>query len=239
MNPSQHSLNRIYIAAAAIVCIAAVTMRLTVPEGLELYVNNGLTLPAFRYGLLFALIACGMILSDESRPLALAANLAVFVAALWFGHQRAEAIILSSVTVTELVLGYPVVTSTMGMITGATLLLPLGARRWLVPFVCAICGFGFGLFIIMESPFDYFYRWFSVSAALGGMAVVIASIALTSSVRRIIAGSSLAIAERIFGSWLIAASLLLAALAFFPQPAVEPDPMSTVFPDLFNPPEPQ
>jgi len=235
VNPSRRGLYAVYLAAAICVCGIAVGLRLSVPEEVADYVSKGFLLPFFRYGLLFALIACGVVLSGESRPIALIANLAVLVSALWFGLHRAETIVLSYEALVELILRYPVLVTAMGMITGGALLFPLRLRRWLAPFVSAGCGLGLGLFIILESPLDYYYGWFSSAGGLGGLAVIIASIALANGARRICASASLAVAERIFASWLIAASLLLAALAIVPQRSFESEPMSTPIPDRIEP----
>ncbi|WP_419913697.1 hypothetical protein [Hoeflea sp.] len=208
-------------------CSVAVFLRLSVPEEVTDYVGNGLMLPAYRYSLLFALIGCGIMLSGEQRPIALVGNLAVLAATLWFALQWAEPIILPFRALAELIVRYPVVASAMGMGAGIALLFPLQTRRWLTPFVCAISGFCLGLFIILESPFDYYYYWFSTAGGLSGMAVIIVSIALANGARQLVAGATFAIAERIFGSWLIAASLLLTALTVMPQRSAEPAPRET------------
>ncbi|MDA7949644.1 MAG: hypothetical protein MPJ78_19485 [Hyphomicrobiaceae bacterium] len=229
--PSRRGLCAVYIASALIVGAIAVGLRLSVPEEVTGYVTNGLMLPAFRYGLLFPLIACGVILSGECRPIALIANLSILTSALWFGLQRAETIVLLYEPLVELIIGYPVLTTAMGMTTGGALLLPLRARKWFVPFVCAICGLCVGLFIIVESPADYYDGWFLWAAGLGCMAVVVVSMAFSDGARRIYAGSGLAVAGRIFGSWLIAASLMLAALAIVPERSLDYEMMSIESPD--------
>lgn len=229
-NPSRRDLEAVCIAAAIIVVSIAVGLRLSVPEEIADYVGNGLMLPAFRYGLLFPLIACGFILSGE-RTVALVANLAVLASALWFGLQRAEPIVISHEQLAGLIVRYPVLTAAMGVTSGGALLLPIRARQWLVPVVSASCGLCLGLSIILESPGDYYSGWFSSAGGLGGMAVVIASIAVAGSAQRIGSGSWLAVAGRILGSWLIAASLMLAALAIVPKRPLESAPMPTAIPD--------
>ncbi|MBX2805418.1 MAG: hypothetical protein KTR19_05575 [Hyphomicrobiales bacterium] len=217
MTRSRRGLYAVYIIAAIIVCSLAAGLWLSVPEDIADYVNNGLMLPVFRYGLLFALIAYGVILSGERNPVLLVANFAVFASTLWFGLQRAEYIVVTYESFVDLIIRFPVVTTAMGMIAGIALLFPVRARRWLLPIVSACYGLGLGLFVLLESPLDYYYDWFAFSGGLSGMAVIIASIALANGVQQICTRSSFAIAERIFGSWLIAASLLLAALAIAPQ----------------------
>jgi len=217
------------------VCSTAVGLRLSVPEEIANYVSNGLMLPAFRYGLLFALIACGVILSGERHPIVLVVHLTVLASALWFGLQQAEPIVASYEPLAELIVRYPVLTTVMGMTTGGALLLPHRVRRWFAPFVSASCCLCLGLFTILESPVDFNYGWFATAGGLGGIAVVVASIALAAGARRLFARSWLAIAGRIFGSWLIAASLLLAALAIMAKRPLEPALMPTAIPDGIEP----
>lgn len=231
MNPSRRGLRAVYVAAAILLCCIAVGLRLSIPEGIEDYVSSGFTIPAFRYGLLFALIACGVVLSGEHRPIALAAHLAVFASALWFGLQRVEPIILAYDPLAELIVGYPILATAMGLTTGGTLLLPLKARRWLMPFVSASCGLGLGVSMILESPIDYYSGWFSWAGGLSGMAVVIASIALTDGTQLICPGPWLIIAGRILGSWLIAASLMLVALAIVQERSPESAPTRIEIPN--------
>lgn len=237
MIPAGRVRYTVYVAAATIVCGITLGLSLSVPEEVAHYVSNGLMLPAFRYGLLFTMIACGMVLSGERSPLALAAHLAILASAVWFGLHGAEAIVVSYEALAELIVLYPVLTTAMGVITGAALLVPVRARRWLVPFVSAGCGLGLGLFVILESPFDYYSDWFSSSGGLGGMAVVIASSALADVVKRAFDGSWFPVAERIVGSWLIAASVMLAALAVVAKRPLDFPPMPTISPDDIDVPQ--
>ncbi|MEM9107156.1 MAG: hypothetical protein AAGC96_16010 [Pseudomonadota bacterium] len=234
MNASLGGLGKVYIIAAFALFSIAISTRLSVPVEVADYVNNGLMLPIFRYGLLFALIAYGIVLSGEFRPGALVIHLGIFTFVLWFGLRWAEPIILPYEDLTQLIINYPVATTAMGIVIGIALLLPLPKRRWLVPFVSAICGFCLAVFILLESPFDFQYAWFTFSSGLGCLAVVVASIILTNGARRILSNSVIAIAERICGSWLIAASLLLGALAFFPQQPPDPASLSTTSPSPFD-----
>ena len=230
MKSSRLDIHAVCFAAAIILGSIAVGMRLTVPEEIADYVSNGLLLPAYTYSLLFPLIACGFVLAGE-RPSVLVSSLAVLVSTLWFALQQMETMIFSDKQLALLILGYPVLATTMGLTAGSALLLPLRTRRWLVPVVCASCGLGLGHSIVLESPGDYHSSWFSSAGALGGMIVVFTSIALAGAVERIGAGSWLVVASRILGSWLIAASLMLAAIAFLSKPSSETLPMPTTSPD--------
>lgn len=230
-SPSHRGLNAVCFAAAILVCGIAAGLHLSVPDEIADYVSNGLVLPAYRYGLLAILIACGLILSSERHPIALAAHLVVFALAIGFGLRWVEPLVLSHEPLAEFIVGNPVLTTAMGMITGIALILPLRARWWCVPFVSASCGIGLGLFMVLESPFDYNAGWYSLAGGLGGLAVVVVSIALADCARRMIAGSWLPVAERIIGSWLIAASLMLAALAVVTDGSLEIAPLLTEDPD--------
>ena len=209
----------VYVTTGILLCGGAVALVLSVPNVVSSYISNGLLLPVFRYGLLFSLIACGIVLSSEHRPFALVANLALFALALWFGVQQAGALVLLYEPLTALIVTYPVLTPAMGLTAGAALLLPLNMRRWLAPIVCAICGASAGLFILLESPpvNTHFNGWFASAAGCGCMVVLVASLALSDGVRQFSSGSWSAISVRIFASWLIAASLMLAALAIIPK----------------------
>ena len=240
MNPCaadhpQAGLYAVYTAAAISVCGVAAGLHLMVPDEVADYVSNGLMHPVFRYGLLFSLIACGVALSGGRRPLALAAHLAILASATWFGLHWGEPVVLLHQTLTELIVRYPVLAAAMSVTAGSALLLPLSARKWLLPFVSAICGLGLSLSVILDSPVDFYADWFSSAGGTGGLAVVLASIILTDSVRRICAGSWLTIAERILGSWLIAASLMLAALAFLPERPPDTEPFPSLIPDEIDP----
>lgn len=221
MNASRYTTDAVCYVATCIVMVGLVGVTLSAPKEVADYVPNGFILPATRYSLLFPLIACGLVLYGD-RPSATAACLAVFVSTLWFGVEQADAIFLSTDPFALLFLKYPIGPTVMGLTAGSALLLPQWARHWFVPVVCAICGLGLGLAIGMEGPGGDFSPWFSSAAGLGAMFVIIASMALASGARWVGASSYLLIAGRILGSWLIAASLMLAALAFFPKPPIEP-----------------
>lgn len=231
MNPSRRGLYAVYIVAAIIVASIAVGLQLSVPLEVEEYVTNGLMLPAFRYGLLFPLAAYGVILSGEYRPIVLVSHFAIFLLALWFGLQMAADIILLYEPLVELMINYPVTTTALAMAVGGALILPCRARRWILPLISAICGLGLGLSVILESPFDEYYGWFTSAGGLGGVAVIVGSIPLGHVARRICSVDAITIVERISGSWLIAASALLAALAMVPQPPLEHEPVPTEIPD--------
>ncbi len=231
----QGGLYAVYATAALIVCGVAVGLRLTVPENVADYVTNGLMLPVFRYGLLLSLIACGIALSGGGHPIALAAHLAILAAATWFGLHQAESIVLEYEALAELIGGYPVLAAAMCVAAGSALLVPSSARKWLLPLVSAICGVGLGLTVILYSPLDYHAEWFFWAGGTGGLAVVLGSIVLAGGVWRVCAGSWLTVAERILGSWLIAASLMLAALTFQPQRPLETEPVPQTTPDEFGP----
>ena len=222
---SQRNLYAVYLAVALIAGGIAVGLQASVPEEIADYVSNGFTLPVFRYGLLFPLIACGVILSGERQPIALVVHLGIFVSAIWLGIEWAGPIVYWQVPWGGLIAKYPVLTTVMGLVTGGALLLPLRARRWLVPVVSASCGLGLGLSIDMESPGDYYPGWFSSAGGLGGIAIVIASSALAGGAQRIDSGSWFVVGGRILGSWLIAASLMLGALALVPTRPIEPVPI--------------
>lgn len=234
MNSLQRGYYAVCFAAAFIVCGVAISLRMSVPIELADYVDNGLMLSLFRYGLLFALIAYGVVLSGEDRPVTLVIHLSVFTLGVWVGLEWVEPIVLSYPSLTDVIIRYPVLATAMSMITGICLLLPLRARTWLIPLVSAVSGTGLGMFILLESPFDYFYAWFSFSAGLGAIAVVITSTVLFSIARRFFSSTTFTIAERIVGSWLIAASLLLAALAIVPEPAAQLEPLSTPDASVFD-----
>ena len=234
----QCGLYVVYAIAAVIVCGVAAGLRLMVPEEFVDYVTNGLMLPVFRYGLLLSLIACGIALSGGRRPMALTAHLAVLASAIWFGLNWAEPIVLSYQTLAELISGYPILSAAMSMAAGSALLLPISVRKWFLPFVSAICGAGLGFSVILYSPLDYDAHWFSWAGGTGGLAVVLASIFLADSARRFCAGAWLTIAERILGSWLIAASLMLAALAFLHQRSLETAPVPPISPHGIDAPQP-
>ncbi len=231
LNSSRRGLYAVYVTAAVNVCVLAVGLHLWVPEDFAGYVSNGFTLPAFRYGLLASLIALGVVLSGEHRPTMLVAHLAIFISTLGFGLRQAESVVVSYEPLAELVVNYPVISTIMGMATGSALLLPRRGRRWLVPFVSAICGVGLGLFVVVEGPLDYYYGWFTSAGGLSGTAIVVVTTALANGVRRMCTGVWLAIAGRIFGSWLIAASLLLAALAVVAKRPLDPGSVPTGIPD--------
>lgn len=234
MNSLQRGYYAVCFAAAFIVCGVAVSLSLSVPVELADYVDNGLMLPLFRYGLLFALIAYGVVLSGEHRTVTLVIYLSVFTLGVWVGLEWVEPIVLSYPSLTDMIIRYPVLTTAMSMITGICLLLPLGTRTWLVPLVSAVSGTGLGMFILLESPFDDFYAWFSFSAGLGAIAVVLTSTVLFSIARRFLSSTTFTIAERIVGSWLIAASLLLAALAIVPLPPSQLEPLPTPDASVFD-----
>ncbi|MEO0810144.1 MAG: hypothetical protein AAFW82_05805 [Pseudomonadota bacterium] len=230
---SRYSPDTIYFAIAIVLGITTAGMYLLVPEEIADYVSNGFMLPALSYSLLLPLTACGFVLSSE-RPVALAANLAVLISTLWFGFQWAETIIFSDEQSVLLILGYPIVATTMALTTGGALLLPLSVRRWLVPVVCAICGLGLSLSVVIESPGDDYSGWFLSAGSTGGMAVVITSIVLVSRVKGIGANPWFTIAERILGSWLIAASLMLVTLATMPKRPYKPPTAPLTIPDGIN-----
>ena len=216
-----HPRTGIYVVQTiAILClfVGAVSLQLMVPVQVVDYVSNGIALPVFRYGLLLSLIASGIALSGPRRPIVLAIHLSVLALATWFGLAWAEAIVLSYKPFADFVAGYPVVTAAMSMTAGVLLLCPLRTRKWILPFLSGICGTGLGLSVILESPYDGYTHWFSWAGGIGGLAIVLASIILADIVRQFYAGSWLTIAERILGSWLIAASLMLAALPFQQRP---------------------
>ncbi len=229
--PLNRGLGIVYIAAATVICGISIGLRLSVPIEVAHYVDNGLTLPIFRYGLLFALIACGVVLSGERRPIALISHLAVLVTAVCFGLQKVEAIVVTYQPLLQLIIGYPVVTMAMGMTTGCALLVPPRIRIWLFPIVAAYCGLGLGVFVVLESPLDTYYGWFSLAGGIGGVAVVIASIAVTDGARRVFTKSSFAVTERILGSWLVAASLLLAALTIALQRPLDSEQLPAAGPN--------
>lgn len=231
MNPSQRGLYIVYNAVALIVWSIGIGLVLSVPLVVEDYVKNGLLLPAFRYGLLFPLIACGIILSAEYRPFVLISHLAVLILAVWFGLEIAVDIILLYEPLVELMVNYPVLTTGLAMAMGGALLLPLRSRRWITPLVSFVCGLGLGLFVILESPFDDHYRWFTWAGGLGGLVVIIVSIPLGHGARQICSDQVMTIVERIFGSWLIAAGALLAALAILPQPPFLFEPLPAEIPE--------
>ncbi|MEM7775847.1 MAG: hypothetical protein AAF732_09580 [Pseudomonadota bacterium] len=216
MNASQHTRDAIILAAAIIVTGSVIIMRLWVPEDVASYVRHGLLLPVLKYSLLLPLIACGCILSSE-RPAVLFPSLVVLAATLWLGLRWAEPTVLSDQQLAVLLVRYPVLATTTGVAAGCALLLPPRARRWLVPLVCAICGFGLSLSIALESPGDDYSGWFSSAGGLGGIIVVIASIALAGTVQQFGSSAWLSVGGRILGSWLIAASLMLAGSAVVPQ----------------------
>lgn len=230
-NCAKRGLFAVYIAAVIIVSGIAIGLRLSVPEEVANYVGDGLLLPVFTFGLLFPLIACGVILSGERRPIALVAHLAALSSAIWLGLEWAGPNVLWHEPWGGLIVKYPVLTTAMGLITGGTLLLPLWARRWLFAVVSVSCGLGLGLSIDLESPGDYYSGWFSSAGAIGGMAVVIASTALAGGAQRIGSGYWLVIAGRILGSWLLAASLMLAALSFVPKRPIAPLPVPMGIPE--------
>ncbi len=211
MNSSPHHLNAICLGAIIIVGGVAIGMRLMAPEVAADYVSNGFWLPGARYGLLLPLIACGFILASE-RPVALVAGLAVLATTLSFGLNWAETIFLADKELSLLILRYPVLATALGVTTGIALLLPLWARGWLAPVVYASCGLGLGLSVVLESPGDFYAGWFTWAGGIGGLAIVIVSLALVNCMRWLGAGSGLTVAGRILGSWLLAASLMLFAL---------------------------
>ncbi len=220
---SLNGRDRVCIAAGVILLCIAVFLWLSVPEPFAFYVHNGLMLPVFRNSLLFMLIGCGIVLSRVSHSTSLAAYLAILGSALWFGLHHTEAFVLSNGRLTKLVENYPIMTTSMGIVIGVTLLCPFWLCRYLVPLMCICCGLSVGLLIILESPLDDNYLWFSWASGLGGMLVVLATAILINGARRICSNTSLVVVERIFGSWLIAASILLAALAIMPLRALEPE----------------
>ena len=234
----QGGLYAVYTAAAIIVCGIAAGLRLMVPEAVGDYVTNGLMFPVFRYGLLLSLIACGIALSCGRHPLALAAHLAILASSTWFGLHQAESIVLECETLAQLIGGYPVLAATMSVAAGSALLLAPSVRKWLLPFLSAICGVGLGLTVILYSPLDYHAEWFFWAGGTGGLAVVLASIVMADGVWRNFAGSWLTVAERILGSWLIAASLMLTALAFLTPRPLENEPMPPATPDEIDPMQP-
>ena len=231
-------LYAVYAAAAVIVCGVAAGLLLMVPEVVGDYVTNGLMFPVFRYGLLLSLIACGVALSGGRHPLALAAHLALLASGTWFGLHQAESIVLEYETLAQIIGGYPVVAATMSVAAGGALLLPPSARKWFLPVLSAICGVGLGLMVILYSPLDYFAEWFFWAGGTGGLAVVLASIVLADGVWRNFAGSWLTVAERILGSWLIAASLMLTALAFLTPLPLEDETLPPVTPEEIDPLQP-
>ncbi len=223
MNPfsAQHAqvgVHVVYIGAILIIFAGAVSLQLLVPIEVVDYVSNGITLPVFRYGLLLSLIACGIALSGRNRPLALVLHLVTLTAATWFGLHWAEPIVLSHKRLSEIIAGYPVLAAAMSMTAGSALLVPFSARKLLLPILSLVGGLGLGLSVILESPYDGDAHWFSWAGGIGGLAIVLSSIILTDAVRQFCAGSWLTIAERILGSWLIAASLMLAALSLQQRP---------------------
>lgn len=211
--------NIVYIAAAIVLLGSLVALYLMVPDVVSGYVSNGLTLPVYRYGLLFPLIACGLVLSYEHRPILVLAGIVLLALTLWFGVQQLGKFVLLYEPLAALVVTKPVLTPAMGMATGAALLVPTRTRRWLVPVVCAICGLAAGLFILLESPpvYVYYNGWFAGAAAISCICVVITATVLSDFGGRILSGSQFVIAERICASWLIAASVMLAALAIIPK----------------------
>jgi len=230
-NTSRRGLYAVYLTAVIGICSCAAGLRLTVPEEISGYVSNGFMLPVFRYGLLCMLIACGVVLTSARDFLGLFASLAIFTSTLWLAIQLAEPVVLFYEPLAELITTHPVLIPTMGITTGGTLLLPLRARRWFNPFVSTICGLAVGLFITLESPGTYDSDWFSSASALGCMTVVIASTAMSDIARRFFDDSWLRVAGRIFGSWLIAASLMLGAITIVPERSLESELMSTESPD--------
>lgn len=227
MISSRYHGDAICLAAAVVVGCLALELRISVPEEITDYVSNGFMLPAYRYGLLFPLAASGIALSGE-RPAVLAVGFAVFSLALWFGLQSAEFVIYQySEELTALLARRPLIATTMGMTAGVALVIPQYARQWFVPIVTACCGYGLGLSIIVESPVDYLSGWFSSASALGGMSMLIASIVLARALQQLCSRSVSAIAVRILGSWLIAASIMLAALAFVPMRQLDPTQEAT------------
>lgn len=236
--PASHpraGLYAVYLVALLTVFGLAIGLQLAAPFDVVDYVSTGFTLPVFRYGLLLSLIACGVAISTGANPGSLAVHLAILAVTTCFALVWAEPIVLSFKTLTDIIARAPVVAAAMSMAAGSALLLSFSARQWLRPCVSAICGIGLGVSVILESPYDYYANWFAWAGGAGGLAIVVASIILTDHVRLSFHGSKLIIAERILGSWLVAASLMLAALSFLPPRPVEIPSIPSLSLDENNP----
>ncbi|MEL6361260.1 MAG: hypothetical protein AAFR21_09240 [Pseudomonadota bacterium] len=233
MKSSHISPEAVCLAAAILIGCIAIGMRLMAPAVGAGYVSNGFMLPASRYSLILPLIACGFVFSGD-RPVALGASLTAFVSTLWLALCYTETLFISLDGLIAYTLGSPFVTTSMALAAGSALLLPPAARQWLAPLVGAICGSGLGLSIGPESPGDDYSGWFLAAGGLGGMGIVIASIAMARTIRQIGNDPLLTIIGRILGSWLIAASLMLAALALVPKRPINLSPLPAAFPDSIN-----
>lgn len=224
----------VYVATAVLVGGSALGMWASVPEKIAGYVTQGLMLPASRYGLLFPLAACGIILADVRRPIALAAHFTVLASAFWTGLKWAGPLYVFEEPWVSLLVRHPGLATGMGLVTGCTLLLPLRTRRWFVLIACTCCGLGLGLAMFLESPGDYHSGWFASAGGLGGMAIVIVSVALADVAMRIGSGDWFIVVGRILGSWLVAASLMLTALAFVPKKPIAPAPTPDGIPGVID-----
>lgn len=230
MSTWEKNLDAVGLVAAILVCGVAIGLNLLEPAAITGYVSNGFVVPIFRYSLLLPLLACGLLLSAPPA-VTIIVSLLLFVTPLWLALQWGEQLVFGSGWFAALILAHPVLATAMGVTAGGALLLPTQLQSRFTPAATALCGASLGLSLAIESPGDDASAWFLSAGGLGGLAMVLLAFAFTRAIRRIGADLWLPIAKRILGSWLIAASLMLSALAVAPKPT-QPLPMPTLSPNV-------
>lgn len=161
-------------------------------------------LPLFGLGCALALV--------RGRQTALAAALAVL--GLWLGFEYRDLLInaVLSGAATRVRLGLPGPVSCLAV--GVVLAVPPGLRSWLLPPAAVVTGAMLAVGIKLVDP--SFHDPDFLRGALAASLWLVAAVGLTV---HLISGRWLGIAVRIFGSWLVAIGLMLAALMLVLRPA--------------------
>lgn len=161
-------------------------------------------LPLFGLGCALALV--------RGWQTALAAALAVL--GLWLGFEYRDLLInaVLSGAATRVRLGLPGPVSCLAV--GVVLAVPPGLRSWLLPPAAVVTGAMLAVGIKLVDP--SFHDPDFLRGALAASLWLVAAVGLTV---HLISGRWLGIAVRIFGSWLVAIGLMLAASMLVPRPA--------------------
>lgn len=210
--------DRMTSLATALLVVGLMTW-VAAPEALSFHVRSGLSLFVWSYGLGIPVVALGLAMA-EAEGAALAFALAAFIVPLVMAVEYSEGFLLAHQNLLALTLKGPVAEAILSAAAGLALLSPGWLRPRALILAAALQGLMLGVAIGLYSPGDEIAHWFTRSAAFAAITAVVCCLA----VLRVARGPWWTIARPILGSWLVAASVLLAALPFVPkkQPVAAP-----------------
>ncbi len=207
------------VAFVAVLAVAALVLVVTVPPELASSIPQGLVYPALRYGTLLPLVAFGLALAQMSAGQR-ALSLIALAIALGAASHETDAFLYAHSDLLSFVVRFPVVEALLGALAGISLLMPARVTRWYVPLAAIPAGVALGAIITLSGVGDISTAWFAASADIGALAIVLiaATLGATAGEQRLV------IPGKILGSWLLAASCMLGALAAASRPPPLPTP---------------